>query len=151
MPLNLTLLKKQGKTPSLGEEHSMAIGTSLALSIDSATDVDTSLVTFALQAADLGKSVFSQAGLTPPVEDLLTISHDVDKAGNRRHLIRRDQTLPNAITGIPATMSVYTVIVHPQVSQFTNGVVLQVLNTLVDFCIEGGAGANVIKVLNNEV
>jgi hypothetical protein len=134
-----------------GEEHAMSLGTSLALSIDSATDVDTNTVNFALQAADIGKSIFSQAGLTPPIEDLLTVSHDVGKAGNKRHLVRRDQTLPNAITGVPSTASVYIVIDVPNASQFTNAVILQILNTLVDFCIEGGAGANVIKVLNNEV
>jgi len=140
-----------GRNPYMGRSIHMSIGTSLALSIDSATDVDTNTVTFALQAADIGKSIFSQAGLTPPIEDLLTISHDTDKAGNRRHLIRRDQTLPNSITGIPATASVYLVVVHPNVSQFTNAVIGNITNTLVDFVVEGGALANLIKVLNNEV
>jgi hypothetical protein len=129
----------------------MSLGTSISLSRDSATDVDTSLTVFDLRAADEGKSIFSQAGLTPPTEDLLTVSHDVGKAGNKRHLVRRDQTFPNATTAVPSTASVYLVMDVPNVSQFTNAVVITLVNTLIDFLIEGGANGNVTKVLNGEV
>jgi len=58
--------------PLCGERHlDMSIGTSLTLSKDSATDVDTNTVVYDLLAADSGRSDFSVAGITPPSNKLL--------------------------------------------------------------------------------
>lgn len=128
----------------------MAIGTSLSLSKDSATDVDTNLRVFDLRAADLKRSEYSVAGLTKPAERLLTISHEVAKGGEERHLVRIDETVLDALL-VPATISVYIVIVRPPNTAVTNAVILENVNELVDFLIEGGSNANVTKILNSEV
>lgn len=128
----------------------MALGTSLALSKDSATDVDTNLSTFVLRAADLNRSEYSVAGLTLPVEQKLTVSHETGKNSERRHLVRIDRTVVDANL-VPATISVYLVIVQPNNTAATNALVIEEVNKLVDFCIEGGSNANVTAVLNNEV
>jgi len=127
----------------------MSIGTSLALSKDSATDVDTNTATYALRAADLTRSEFSVAGLTLPAEKKLSISHETGKGGEQRHLIRLDRTEVDAY-GVAATVSVYTVIVRPSNTAITNAIILEEVNRLVDFLIEGGSNANVTAVLNNE-
>lgn len=128
----------------------MSIGSSVSLSIDCATDVDTNLIVLDLQAADLGKSIFSRAALSAPLRHTLTISHEIAKSGNERHLIRVDRTEVDALL-VPATLGVYLVIDRPISTAITNAVILQTVNNLVDFLIEGGANANVTKVLNNEV
>lgn len=128
----------------------MALGTTLSLSKDSAVDVDTNLSVFDLRAADANRSVFSVAGLTLPEAKLLTVSHETGKGGELRHLIRIDRTVIDALL-VPATISVYMVIVRPLSTAITNAIVLEELNKLVDFCIEGGSNANVVKVLNSEV
>jgi len=128
----------------------MSIGTSLALSKDSPTDVDTNLATFDLRAADLNRSEFSVAGLTAPAEKLLSISHEVGKSGEARHLVRFDETVVDANL-VPATISVYTVIVRPPSTAITNALVIENVNRMIDFLIEGGVNGNVTKVLNNEV
>lgn len=128
----------------------MALGTSLALSKDCPTDVDTNLTTFDLRAADLNKSQYSVAGLTLPSEKLLTVSHETGKGGEQRHLVRIDRTEIDAY-GVAATVSIYLVIVRPPNTAITNAVCLEVANQLVDFMIEGGSNANVTKVLNSEV
>jgi hypothetical protein len=128
----------------------MAFSTPQSLSKDTATDVDTNLTSFVLRAADSGKSVFSVAGLTLPAEKLLTISHETDSKGNERHLVRIDRTEVDALL-VPATVSVYTVIVRPPSTAITNAIILEVVNQLVDFLIEGGTNANVTALLNNEV
>jgi hypothetical protein len=127
----------------------MAIGASLSLSKDSATDVDTNLAVYALRAADLQRSEFSVAGLTLPVEQKLTVSHDTGKSGEQRHLVRFDRTAVDAY-GVAATVSVYTVIVRPSNTAITNAIILEEVNRMVDFLIEGGSNANVTAVLNNE-
>jgi hypothetical protein len=128
----------------------MSLGTSLALSKDPATDVDTNLSTFDLQAADLGKSVYSVAGLTPPSAKLLTVSHETGKSGEARHLVRLDRTEVDAY-GVPATVSTYVVQVRPPSTALTNAICIEEVNKLVDFIVEGGSNANWTKVLNNEV
>lgn len=128
----------------------MSLGTSLTLSKDCATDVDTSATTMTLRAADIGKSIFSESGLTLPIENLFTVSHDVGKAGNQRHLVRRDLTLVDSL-GVPGTSSVYIVIDRAAHASFTVAQMKQMVNELVDFLIEGGSNANVAAILNNEV
>lgn len=128
----------------------MSLATTQALSKDSATDVDTNTVTYAQRFADQNKSVFSVAGLTSPIEKLLTVSHETGKSGEQRHLIRLDRTEVDAY-GVPGTVSVYAVIVRPPNTALTNAIILEEVNRLVDFLIEGGSNANVVAVLNGEV
>jgi hypothetical protein len=128
----------------------MAFSSPQALSKDSATDVDTNLTNFVLRAADSGQSVFSVAGLTLPSEKLLTISHQTGKAGEERHLVRIDRTEVDSLL-VPATVSAYVVIVRPPSTAITNAIILEVVNQLVDFLIEGGSNANVTALLNSEV
>jgi len=128
----------------------MAFSTPQSLSKDTATDVDTNLTAFVLRAADSGKSVFSVAGLTLPNEKLLTISHETDSKGNERHLVRIDRTEVDSLL-VPATISAYVVIVRPPSTAITNAIILEVVNQMVDFLIEGGTNANVTALLNNEV
>lgn len=128
----------------------MSLGTSLTLSKDSATDVDTNTSVFDLRAADLNRSEFSVAGLTLPNERKLTVSHDTGKGGEQRHLIRIDDTVVDAAL-VPATMSTYVVIVRPPSTAVTNALLIENVNRLVDFLIEGGSNANVTKILNSEV
>jgi len=134
----------------MGKDVYMALGTSLSLSKDTPTDVDTNLSVFDLRAADLNKSEYSVAGLTAPSEKLLTISHETGKGGEARHLVRIDETVVDALL-VPATISVYMVIVRPPSTAITNALCIENVNKLVDFLIEGGANANVTKLLNNEV
>jgi hypothetical protein len=126
------------------------IGTSLSLSPDSPTDVDTNLAVFDLRAADLNRSEYSVAGLTLPAEMKLTVSHDTGKAGEQRHLVRLDHTVVDSLL-VPATMSVYTVIVRPANTAVTNLLIIQAANRLIDFLIEGGSSGNITKLLNSEV
>jgi hypothetical protein len=128
----------------------MSLGSSLSLSKDSATDVDTNLSVFDLRAADLNKAEYSVAGLTAPAQKLLSISHETGKGGEARHLVRIDETVVDALL-VPATISVYMVIVRPPSTAVTGALILENVNKLVDFLIEGGSNANVTKVLNNEV
>ncbi len=128
----------------------MSLGTSLTLSKDSAADVDTNTAVYALRAADLNKSEFSVAGLTLPNEKMLTVSHETAKAGEQRHLVRLDRTEVDAY-GVAATISVYIVIVRPPNTAITNAIILEEVNRLVDFLIEGGSNANVTAILNSEV
>jgi hypothetical protein len=128
----------------------MALGTSLSLSPDSATDVDTNAQTFALRAADLDRGEYSVAGLTLPTEKKFTVSHDTGKGGELRHLMRYDYTVVDANL-VPATASVYCVMVRPPNTAVTDAIIIAMVNTLVDFLIEGGSNANVTKVLNREV
>lgn len=128
----------------------MSLGTSLSLSKDSATDVDTNLAVYDLRAADLDKSEYSVAGITPPSEKVLTISHETGKGGEARHLMRLDRTEVDAY-GVAATVSTYVVIVRPPSTALTNAICIEEVNRLVDFLVEGGSNANVTKVLNNEV
>jgi hypothetical protein len=128
----------------------MSLGTSQTLSKDSATDVDTNTVVYDLQAADSGQSTFSVAGITPPAAKLMTVSHQVGKSGEARHLVRLDRTEVDAF-GVAATLSTYVVQVRPPNSALTNAICIEDVNRLVDFIIEGGTNANWTKVLNNEV
>lgn len=128
----------------------MSLGTSLSLSKDSATDVDTNLGVYDLRAADLNKSEYSVAGLTPPSEKALTISHETGKSGEARHLVRLDRTEVDAY-GVAATVSTYVVQVRPPSTALTNAICIEEINRLVDFMIEGGSNANWTKILNNEV
>jgi hypothetical protein len=128
----------------------MSLGTSLSLSKDSATDVDTNLSVFDLRAADLGSSKYSVAGLTLPAERALSVSHQTGKQGELRHLVRIDETVLDANL-LPGTVSVYMVIVRPPHAAITNALVTENVNRLVDFLIEGGSNGNVTKLLNQEV
>jgi len=128
----------------------MALAVTQVLSKDSPTDVDTNTVTYALRAADLGRSEFSVAGLTLPIEKKLTISHEVGKSSEERHLVRLDRTEVDAY-GVAATISTYVVIVRPSNTAITAAICIEEVNRLVDFLIEGGSNANVTAILNNEV
>lgn len=127
----------------------MALASSLALSGDSATDVDTNLVTFVQRFSDDGKSVYSVAGLTPNTEFKFSVSHTTDKDGTQRHLVRVDRNFVNALN-LPVTLSNYLVMVRPPDSVVTNAYMISALNCLIDFLIEGGSNANVTAVLNGE-
>jgi hypothetical protein len=133
----------------MGEEHAMALGTSLTLSEDSATDVDTNTNVYALRAADLDRSIFSVAGLTLPVEKKLTVSHETRSGGVSAHLVRLDFTETDTEL-VPATGSVYMVIVRPPSTALTNAIIIKRVNQLVDFIVEGGSNANVTALLNRE-
>jgi hypothetical protein len=126
------------------------LATTQTLSKDSATDVDTNTVVYTERFADQNKSVFAVSGLTAPNEKKLTVSHETGKGGEARHMIRLDRTEVDAF-GVPGTVSVYMVIVRPPNTALTNTVILEEVNRLIDFCIEGGANANVVAVLNDEV
>jgi hypothetical protein len=128
----------------------MSLGTSLTLSKDSATDVDTNTVVYALKAADIGMSQFSVAGLTKPTNKELIVSHETGKSGEERHLVRLNRTEVDAQL-VPATASCYMVIVRPANTAITNAVIIEEVNRLVDFLIEGGSNANVTAILNGEV
>lgn len=128
----------------------MSIGASVSLSQDVPTDVDTNLSVFAQRYGDNGKAVYSVAGLSYPAEDLLTISHEVTKAGNQRHLIRRDKTKVDANL-VPATASCYLVIDRPPSTAISEVDINYMIGQLVDFIIEGGGGTRIAQILNNEV
>jgi hypothetical protein len=128
----------------------MSLATTQTLSKDTATDVDTNTVVYAQRYADNAKSAFSVAGLTLPNEKKLTVSHEVGKAGEERHLVRLDRTEVDAVL-VPATVSTYIVIVRPPSLAITNAIIIEEVNRLIDFLIEGGANANVTALLNNEV
>lgn len=121
-----------------------------ALSKDTATDVDTNTVSYVVRAADADKSVFSVAGLTLPNAKLLTISHQVDSKGVEGHQVRLDRTEVDTLL-VPATVSAYVVIRRPPSTAITNAIVKEEVYKLVDFLIEGGAGANIDALLNSEV
>jgi hypothetical protein len=128
----------------------MALGASLTLSKDSATDVDTNTSVFALRAADLNRSEYSVAGLTLPNERKLTVSHEETKDGTLRHLVRIDETVVDAVL-VPATGSVHVVFTRPKNTAVTNALMIELCNRLVDFLVEGGSNANVTALLNREV
>lgn len=127
----------------------MAFGSSVPLSKDSATDVDTNLSTYVLQYADSDKSAYSVSGLTKPAAKELGISHSVGKGGEERHMVRLDRTEVDSLL-VPATVSVYMVIVRPPSTALTNSIIKEEVNKLVDFCIEGGTNANIDAFLNGE-
>lgn len=128
----------------------MSLGSSLSLSKDCATDVDTNLSVFDLRAADLDSSKFSVAGLTLPNQRLLSVSHEVTKDSVVRTMVRLDETVVDAVL-VPATASAYIVLVRPPNTAVTNAVMIALVNYLIDMLIEGGANANVTKLLNREV
>lgn len=128
----------------------MSFTSPIALSKDTATDVDTNLTSYVLRAADLGQSIFSVSGLTSPIEKKLTIGHQTGKNGEIRHIVRLDRTEVDALL-VPSTSSVYLNIIRPPSTAITVAIILEEVNKLVDFIIEGGANANVIAVLNSEV
>lgn len=124
--------------------------TDQTLSKDSATDVDTNTTVYALRAGDIDLSEFSVSGITLPSAKTLKIAHSDTKSGNVRTQVRLDRTEVDALL-VPATLGVYLVIDRPQSTAITNAIVLEEVNKLVDFLIEGGANANVTKLLNREV
>jgi hypothetical protein len=128
----------------------MSLGTPQTLSKDCPADVDTNTVVYDLQAPDAGRSTWSVAGITPPSAKLLTVSHEVGKNGEARHLVRLDRTEVDAY-GVPGTVSTYVVQVRPPSTALTNAICIEEINRLVDFAIEGGSNANWTKILNNEV
>jgi hypothetical protein len=120
------------------------------LSSDTATDVDTSLSGYVPLYADADHSEFAVAGTTPPNRDVLSIRHTTGKDGELRSVVRIDYTDDDALGNI-ATGSVYLNIVQPNNSTFTVALMKQLVNRLVDFCVEGGSNDNISKLLNREV
>lgn len=127
----------------------MALGTTQTLSKDTATDVDTNTSAFVQRFVDADRSEYSVAGLTLPAEKKLSVSHSVGKGGEQRHLVRLDRTEVDAVL-VPATASVYLVMVRPPNTALTNTIFKEMVNQLIDFFIEGGANANVDAILNSE-
>lgn len=127
----------------------MALGSTLVLSPDVPTAVTTNQTTFALRAGDLGRAEYSVAGLTLPNEQVITVSHETGKNGEQRHLVRLDVTVVDAF-GVPATSSVYLVIVRPPNTAVTNAVIINQVNQLADLMCKS-TNANTTKVLNSEV
>lgn len=123
---------------------------SLSLSKDSATDVDTNLTVYVKRYADSGKSEYSVAGLTIPIAKKFKISHDVGKSGEERHLVSDSRTEVDAF-GVPGTVIINLTITRPLNTAITAAIILEELNKLIDFCIEGGSNANIVAVLNGEV
>lgn len=128
----------------------MALATTQSLSKDTATDVDTNLTAFVQRSADLGKSIFSVSGLTLPAEKKLTVSHETVKGGVKRHMVRIDRTEVDALL-VPATGSVHLVITRPPSTAITAAIIIEIVNQLIDFLVEGGSNANVTAMLNEEV
>lgn len=128
----------------------MAFGSSLSLSQDSPTDVDTTLAVYALRFNDESKGVYSVAGLTSPTELKLTISHEIGSKQEKRHLARIDYTKADTITGDLRVFSAYVVIVDPVGTAFSASDKKTTVFQLVDLLIEGGAGANITALLNSE-
>lgn len=123
-----------------------------ALSKASATpDSDTSLDTYVLRAADLDAgSKFSVAGLAAPLEKTMEVSHETTKAGRIRTRLRFSRTEQDALL-VPQSVTCTLVIDRPPSTAITNAIILEEVNKVVDFLIEGGANANVTALLNQEV
>jgi hypothetical protein len=123
-----------------------------ALSKASATpDNDTSLDTYVLRAADLDAgSKFSVAGLAAPLEKTLEVSHETTKAGRIRTRVRLARVEQDALL-VPQSFTLSLVFDRPPSTAITNAIILEEVNKLVDFLIEGGANANVSALLNQEV
>jgi hypothetical protein len=128
----------------------MALGTSLSLSTDTPTDVDTNLRVYAQRFVDSDHSEYSVSGLTLPNEQELTIGHTIGKGGEQRHVVRLNETVVDAF-GVPGTVSVYNNIIRPPNTAITNTVIKKLVYQLIDLLIEGGAGANIDAVLNGEM
>lgn len=122
----------------------------LSLSKDSPTDVDTNLTVYVKRYADSGRSEYSVSGLTIPAAKKFKVSHDTGKGGEERHLVSIQRTELDTLL-VPATLSVNLTIVRPPSTAITTAIVLEEVNKLIDFLIEGGINANVTAVLNSEV
>lgn len=125
------------------------IADTLTLSQDSPTDVDTNTTSFVRRYGDAGKSEFSVAGYTLPTEQKLLVSHETDKNGVHGALVKLSVTDDDAL-GIVGTSSVAFTIRRANNSYFTEALLLQMCFRIIDFLIEGGAGANITKLLNKE-
>jgi len=128
----------------------MALSTSQSLSKDSPTDVDTNLTVYVARAQDSGRSEFGVQGITPPNDKTLIVSHETRKNGDVGHLVSLQRTEVDSLL-VPATLRVNLTIVRPTSTAITNAIVLEEVFKLIDFLVEGGTGANVTAVLNNEV
>lgn len=128
----------------------MSFGTPQALSKDVVTAVTTNETSYALRAADSGKSTFAVSGLTFPAQKSLTISHQTDKNGALRHLVRLDRTELDS-TLVPATSSVYLVIVDPPSTAITNAILIEEVNKLIHFLVATATNGQVTQLLNQEV
>jgi hypothetical protein len=126
------------------------LGTSLSLSTDTPTDVDTNLRVYVNRYVDSDKSEYSVAGLALPNKQILTRADSVGKAGEQRKLTRLDETVVDAF-GVEATASVYVNFVRPSNTAVTNTVIKKMVYQLIDLLIEGGAGANIDAILNGEM
>jgi len=127
----------------------MSLGTSLSLSKDVVTRVNTNLSVYALRAADMGQSEFSVAGLTLPNEDKLSVRHDLTSGGVQRKVARIDKTVVDSVL-TPATASFHVVFTRPPNTAVTNAVIIELVNKMVDFLVTN-SNANVTALLNGEV
>jgi hypothetical protein len=128
----------------------MSLAITQTLSKDSATDVDTNTVVYTARSQDAGRSEFGVSGVTPPADQTLIVSHETRKNGDTGHLVSLRRTVVDALL-VPQTLVVNLTIVRPPSVAITNAIVLEEVNRIIDFLIEGGANANVTAVLNNEV
>lgn len=133
-----------------GKGSIMALGTSLSLSTDTPTDVDTNLRVYVNRFVDSDNSEYSVAGLTLPNQQILKRADTVGKGGEQRKLTRLDETVVDAF-GVAATASVYWNIIRPPNTAITNTVIKKMCYQLIDLLIEGGAGANIDAILNGEM
>lgn len=128
----------------------MALGTSISLSKDTATDVDTNLSVYANRFVDSDHSEYAVAGITPPAAKELVVGHITGKGGEERHKFQSLRTEVDAF-GVAATLQVTITIVRPPSPALTNAIVKEEVNKVVDFLIEGGTNANVDALLNGEM
>jgi len=126
------------------------LGTSLSLSTDTPTDVDTNLRVYVNRYVDSAKSEYSVAGLTLPNQQILSRADTIGKGGEQRKVTRLDETVVDAF-GVAATASVYWNVVRPPNTAITNTVIKKMCYQLIDLLIEGGTGANIDAILNGEM
>jgi hypothetical protein len=119
------------------------------LSKDVVTSVATNTVSYEAKFTDRDSSQYSVSGLTLPTKKVIDVSHQVDKNGVERHMLKFSRTEVDAY-GVPATSQTYIVLVRPPSTAITNAVFKEEVNRLVHFLV-ANTNAHVDKLLNGEV
>jgi hypothetical protein len=128
----------------------MAFADTQNLSPDTPTDVDTNTVAFVKRFGDEQRGVLSVQGLTAPAEKMIEILQPgPDKNGVRRHTVRYTQTGVDAL-GVAGYSSWDFTCRRAPNTFFTDAVLIAMFYQMVDMMIEGGAGANLSRLLNGE-